>query len=43
MNEAATRGVEPPRELTVRVLDDSDTLAAGMSGWPWWWWPPVSA
>lgn len=34
-NRAATRDVEPQRELTVRVLDGAGELAAGMSGWTW--------
>jgi GNAT superfamily N-acetyltransferase len=34
-NAAATPGVAPARELTVRLLDDAGELAAGMSGWTW--------
>jgi GNAT superfamily N-acetyltransferase len=34
-NTAATPGVEPARELTVRILDDAGALAAGASGWTW--------
>jgi GNAT superfamily N-acetyltransferase len=35
VNAAATPGVAPARELTVRVLDGSDELVAGVSGWTW--------
>ncbi len=35
VNAAATADVAPSRELTVRVLDGSGDLAAGMSGWTW--------
>ena len=35
VNAAATPGVAPARELTVRVLDAEGSLAAGMSGWTW--------
>ena len=35
VNAEATRGTAPARELTVRILDDADELAAGMSGWTW--------
>ena len=35
VNAAATRGTDPARELTVRVLDRAGELAAGMSGWSW--------
>ena len=35
VNAAATADVSPSRELTVRVLDASGDLAAGMSGWTW--------
>ena len=34
-NAAATPGVPPARELTVRLLDDDGELAAGLSGWTW--------
>ena len=35
VNAAATQGVEPARELTVQIVDDSGELAAGVSGWTW--------
>ncbi len=35
VNAAATPDVPAARELTVRVLDDADDLAAGLSGWTW--------
>ena len=35
VNAAATKGIAPARELTVRILDESGELAAGMSGWTW--------
>jgi GNAT superfamily N-acetyltransferase len=35
VNAAATEGVEPARELTVQILDESGELAAGVSGWTW--------
>jgi len=35
VNAAATPGVAPARELTVRLLDGAGELAAGMSGWTW--------
>ena len=35
VNAAATADVAPSRELTVRVLNGSGDLAAGMSGWTW--------
>ena len=35
VNAAATAGVAPARELTVRVLDEDGELAAGVSGWTW--------
>ena len=35
MNAAATAGVAPARELTVRVLDEYGELAAGVSVWTW--------
>ena len=35
VNAAATPGVEPARELTVRVVDADGELAAGISGWSW--------
>ncbi|MFC5179574.1 GNAT family N-acetyltransferase [Nocardioides taihuensis] len=35
VNAAATPGVPAARELTVRVLDGDDELAAGLSGWTW--------
>jgi GNAT superfamily N-acetyltransferase len=35
VNAAATEGVAPSRELTVQILDDSGSLAAGVSGWTW--------
>lgn len=34
-NAAATPGVDAARELTVRLLDESGQLAAGLSGWTW--------
>ncbi|WP_127480900.1 GNAT family N-acetyltransferase [Nocardioides pantholopis] len=34
-NAAATPGLAPAQELTVRVLDDAGELAAGLSGWTW--------
>lgn len=35
VNAAATTGTPPGRELTVRMLDDSGELVAGVSGWTW--------
>lgn len=35
VNAAATPGVAPARELTVRVLDADEELVAGISGWTW--------
>lgn len=35
VNAAATPGVEPSRELTVQLLDESGDLVAGVSGWTW--------
>ena len=35
VNAAATPGVAPARELTVRVLDEAGELVAGVSGWTW--------
>lgn len=35
VNAAATTEVDAARELTVKILDDSGELAAGMSGWSW--------
>ena len=35
VNAAATQGVAPACALTVEILDDSEELAAGMSGWTW--------
>ena len=35
VNAAATVGTPVARELTVRVLDGSGELAAGVSGWTW--------
>ena len=35
VNAAATPGVDPARELTVRVADADGELAAGISGWTW--------
>jgi GNAT superfamily N-acetyltransferase len=35
VNAAATPGVDPARELTVRVVDANGELAAGISGWTW--------
>ena len=35
VNAAATPGVSPALELTVRALDDAGDLAAGISGWTW--------
>ena len=35
VNDAATAGVPPSRELTVQLIDSSGELAAGMSGWTW--------
>ena len=35
VNAAATTGVAPARELTVRILDADGELAAGVSGWTW--------
>ena len=35
VNAAATPGVAPARELTVRVLDAEGELVAGLSGWTW--------
>jgi GNAT superfamily N-acetyltransferase len=34
-NAEATRGVEPARELTVKLVDEAGELAAGISGWTW--------
>jgi GNAT superfamily N-acetyltransferase len=34
-NAAATPGVAPARELTVRLVDGDGELVAGMSGWTW--------
>lgn len=34
-NAAATAGVDPARELTVKVVDEAGALAAGISGWTW--------
>jgi GNAT superfamily N-acetyltransferase len=35
VNAAATEGVPPQRELTVKIIDEAGELAAGMSGWTW--------
>ena len=35
VNAAATAGTPAARELTVRLLDASGELAAGVSGWTW--------
>jgi len=35
VNAAATPGVAPARELTVRVVDAEGELVAGISGWTW--------
>ncbi|HEX4977823.1 MAG TPA: GNAT family N-acetyltransferase, partial [Nocardioides sp.] len=35
VNAAATPGVAPARELTVRIVDADGGLAAGISGWTW--------
>lgn len=35
VNAAATPGVPAARELTVRLVDADDELAAGLSGWTW--------
>ena len=35
VNAAATAGTPAARELTVRVVDASGELAAGVSGWTW--------
>lgn len=35
VNAAATPGTPAARELTVRLLDADDELAAGLSGWTW--------
>ena len=35
VNSAATVGTPAARELTVRVVDEADELAAGVSGWTW--------
>ncbi|WP_166390584.1 GNAT family N-acetyltransferase [Nocardioides ochotonae] len=35
VNAAATRGIPPARELTVRIDDEAGQLAAGVSGWTW--------
>ena len=35
VNAAATVGTPAARELTVRLLDASGELAAGVSGWTW--------
>ena len=35
VNAAATAGAPAARELTVRLLDASGELAAGVSGWTW--------
>jgi hypothetical protein len=34
-NTAATDGVAPARELTVRALDDDGAIIGGISGWTW--------
>jgi GNAT superfamily N-acetyltransferase len=34
-NAEATKGTDPARELTVKVVDDTGALAAGISGWTW--------
>lgn len=34
-NAAATEGVAPASELTVRVLDDDGAIIGGISGWTW--------
>jgi ribosomal protein S18 acetylase RimI-like enzyme len=34
-NRAATAGVAPARELTVRVSNDQGELVGGVSGWTW--------
>src|SRR6476661_4501349 len=35
VNAAATVGTPAARELTVRLVDESGELAAGLSGWTW--------
>ncbi|WP_330475172.1 GNAT family N-acetyltransferase [Terrabacter sp. C0L_2] len=35
VNATATVGTPAARELTVRVVDEADELAAGVSGWTW--------
>ncbi len=35
VNAAATPGIDAAEELTVRVVDEAGTLAAGISGWTW--------
>jgi GNAT superfamily N-acetyltransferase len=35
VNSAATAGVDAAREITVKIVDNSGELAAGMSGWSW--------
>ena len=35
VNAAATVGTPAARELTVRLVDESGELAAGVSGWTW--------
>lgn len=34
-NRAATPGIDPASELTVRVCDDAGDLVGGISGWTW--------
>jgi GNAT superfamily N-acetyltransferase len=35
VNAKAKAGVDAARELTVKIVDNSGELAAGMSGWTW--------